>query len=52
MHTAPNNARLPSAVEYLTRALEILDDMSETVAAAKVSDIIDLLNDRLTPLEG
>jgi hypothetical protein len=47
MQTSPNNGALSSALDYLTRALEILDENKEVVIAAKVSDVVDLLTTRL-----
>ena len=47
MQSLPNSAALPSALDYLVRALEILDETTEIVIAAKVSDVVDLLNARL-----
>lgn len=51
MHSLPNSPALPSALDYLMRALEILDETTEIVIAAKVSDVVDLLNARLPQRE-
>lgn len=51
MQTLPNSADLPSALHHLVCALEILDGSTEIVIAARVSDVIDLLNARLPASE-
>lgn len=52
MQTSPRGADLPSAHDHLQQALEILDDSGEFVIAARVSDVIDLLNAVLPSAEG
>jgi hypothetical protein len=47
MQTSASDAALPAALEYLLQALQILDETTEIVIAAKLSDVVELLNARL-----
>jgi len=44
MQTFPNAKDLLAARDHLVRALDILDDHAEMVLAARVADVIELLN--------
>jgi hypothetical protein len=44
MQTFPNPKDLLAARDHLVRALDILDDHAEMVLAARVADVIELLN--------
>jgi hypothetical protein len=44
MQISTNGAAIPSALDHLLSALAILDHKHEHVLAARVSDIVELLN--------
>lgn len=52
MPTLPDSADLPTALDLLVGALEILDDSSEAVIAARVADVVDMLTERLLTPSG